>query len=372
MTKDKRLPLILSLGALILALLFFVIRGFAPRTPPANILWGSGMIEGDEVQVSPKISGKVVRLLVREGDQVKLGAPIAYLDSQEIQARVKAAKAQVVRLEREVEKAKVALDLTKEVVEKGITEARAAMKAAIAQVEGTRAQWEKWKKDWLRFKALKEKRVISQRRLDEVEAAAKGAQAQWKGAQEELKRAQAALEKALAQKREVTLRKKEVAVLESALASARAQLEEAQALLDDTKIYSPVQGRVVEKLVEEGEVVTAGTPLVVVTDLDRLYLKVYIPETQVGRIALGQEARIYVDAFPDKPFPAWVCYVAPRSEFTPKEVQTHQERVQYTFAVKLCVRKNRDHLLKPGMPGDGVIKVKQGPWWNPIKQKRVP
>ena len=371
MRQEKKI-LLLFLGVALVVGLIILARGLKPKNPPKNIVWGSGMVEGDEVQVAPKISGKVARLMVKEGDPVNKGTIIALLDSQEIKARVEAAQAQVKRLEKEVERAKVALELTRETVEKGIKEARAAVKAAQARARGAQAQWEKWKRDWRRFKALKERRVISQRRLDEVEAAAKGARARWEGAREELKRARAALGKALAQRKEITLRKKEVAALESALASAKARLKEARALLEDTRIPSPVEGRVVEKLVEEGEVVTAGTPLVVITNLDRLFLKIYIPEPQVGRIALGQEARIYVDAFPTSPFPAQVCYVSPRSEFTPKEVQTHKERVQYTFAVKLCVKENRGHLLKPGMPGDGVIKVAPGPWWNPIKRETVP
>ncbi len=372
MKKGTKGLLIALAGASVLvafSLLFF--KGLSRKSPPSNIIWGSGTVEGDEVEVSPKISGRVSRLLVKEGDPVAQGAPIAYLDSQEIQARVKAAKAQVERLEKEVERARVALALTREVVKRRIQEAQAMVKAARAQAQGARARWERWKRDWKRFQNLRERRVISQRRLDEVVAAAKGARAQWEGAREKLEEARAAFKRATARRKEISLREKDIAVLESALAAARARLEEAKAVLADTRISSPVNGRVMEKLVEEGEVVTAGTPLVVVTNLDSLYLKIYIPEPQMGRIALGQEGRIYVDAFPHTPFPAQVCYVAPKAEFTPKEVQTHKERVQYTFAVKLCVKENRDHLLKPGMPGDGVIKVGPGPWWNPIKREQV-
>ncbi len=354
----------ISLGGLIL-----LSNSLTQKKSPPNIIWGSGIIEGDEVEVSPKIPGKVARLMVKEGGSVALGAPIAILDSREIQARMKAAQAQVTRLKREVDKAKVALNLTREVVGKKIQEAEAMVKGARARLQGAQAQWEKWNKDWKRFQALRDRKVISQRRLDEVAAAAKSARAQMDEAQQELNRARAALETALAKRREITLRKKEIGILRSALATAQANLEKAQAFLADTLIPSPVKGRVVEKLVEEGEVVTAGTPLVIVTNLDSLYLKIYIPEPQMGRIALGQEARVYVDAFPDTPFPARVCYVAPKAEFTPKEVQTHKERVQYTFAVKLCVKENKNHLLKPGMPGDGVIKVGPGPWWNPIREE---
>jgi len=205
--------------------------------------------------------------------------------------------------------------------------------------------------------------------MDEVEAAYKSAEAQVKGEKEERTRAQAALKVALAGRREIILRAKELEALSSAYNVAKANLKAAQARLDDTRIYAPTEGRVVEKLVEEGEVVTGGTPLIILVDLNSLYLKVYLPETQMGKVALGQKARIYVDSFPHQAFPAKVCYVASKSEFTPKEVQTHRERVQYTFAAKLCIAENRGLRLKPGMPGDGVIQTAPGPWWNPIEKK---
>lgn len=373
MSFPSRRYILLFIVLIVLSVsIFLLAKGLSRKHPPPGIIWASGIVEGDQTEVAPKIPGKVARLFVKEGDKVEKGELIALMDSQEIKAQVKAARAQTEQLKREVEKAKVALALTKEVVKRKIQAAQAGVKAAEAQLQGAIAQWVKWRKDWERFRALREKGVISQKRMDEVDAAYKGAEAQMEGSREEVARARAALKEALAERKEITLRAKELKALFSAYKTAKAKLEAAQARLNDTKIYAPTEGWVVEKLVEQGEVVTAGTPLVILVDLNALYLKVYLPETQMGKVALGQKARIYVDAFPHQAFPAKACYVAPKSEFTPKEVQTHRERVQYTFAVKLCVVKNRGLRLKPGMPGDGVIKTAPGPWWNPIEKRIEP
>jgi HlyD family secretion protein len=358
------------LGGLFLLTLFLVFRFILVHKVPDNVLVGSGIVEGDEVELASKVPGRVERLYVKEGDRVEKGNVIARLDSEDIKARVEAAQARVRQLRRELKRAKVAFELTKDLVDKGIKEARAGVEVAKARLDGAKARWKKWEKDWRRFTLLKKREVIAQKRLDEVEAAFKEAKSAMEASAQDLIRAKTVLETALAKKREVVLKEKDVEVLEAAVATAEANLKETGAYLKDTVIRSPSKGVVVEKLVEEGEVVTAGTPLVVITDLDSLYLKIYVPETLVGLVSIGQKARLYVDSYPERPFNAEVCYVAHKSEFTPKEVQTHRERVQYTFAVKLCILENKGYKLKPGMPGDGVLKLTPGPWWNPIKERK--
>lgn len=351
-------------------LLFLLIMYLAQKKIPSNLVVGSGMIEGDEVEISPKVPGKIIKLLVREGDEVKKGDPIAYLEAKDIQARVDGARDRMEQLQQEVERAKEAYLFTKETVKRQIEEARANLEAARARVEGAQANFARVERDWSRYLNLYKRRVISKQKMDEVDTAYKVAKAQLEASRKGLEGARATLKVALARRKEIEIRKREIRVLGKRLDQSKASLREALSYLEDTKIYSPTNGAVVEKLVEEGEVVAAGSPLVVVTDLDALYLKIYIPEIEVGKVALAQPSRIYVDAYPERSFPASVCFVAQRAEFTPKEVQTYRERVQYTFAVKLCIEKNREHLLKPGLPGDGVIQIAPGPWWNPIKKKR--
>jgi HlyD family secretion protein len=116
-------------------------------------------------------------------------------------------------------------------------------------------------------------------------------------------------------------------------------------------------------MVDVGEVVAAGAPLLELVDLDRLYLKVYVPEVQIGKLRLDLPARIYTDAFPDQPFDATLRYIASKAEFTPKEVQTQDERVKLIYAVKLYLKENPDHRLTPGLPADAIIRWKDDVDW---------
>lgn len=147
---------------------------------------------------------------------------------------------------------------------------------------------------------------------------------------------------------------------------AQAALVEAQSVHGDLTISSPTAGVVMTRLVDNGEVVAAGAPLLDLVDLDRLFLKVFVPEAQIGKLRLDLPARVYADAFPDHGFPATVRYIASQAEFTPKEVQTADERVKLVYPVKLYLEANPDHRLTPGLPADAVIRWKDSvPWQKP-------
>jgi HlyD family secretion protein len=147
---------------------------------------------------------------------------------------------------------------------------------------------------------------------------------------------------------------------------AEAVLSESQSVLDDFKIAAPSSGMITTRLADAGEVVAAGSPLFDIVDLDRLYLKVYVPEIFIGKLRLGLPARIYIDAFADRYFDATVKYIASNAQFTPKEVQTPDERVKLVYAVKLYLKNNPDHRLSPGLPADAIIQWKEGtPWAGP-------
>ena len=126
---------------------------------------------------------------------------------------------------------------------------------------------------------------------------------------------------------------------------------------------SPIDGRVLTRTVERGERVEPGTPLFTLVDLDRLYVKIYVPEPSIGKVALGQEARVSVDAYPGRAFPARVSRVSQEAEFTPKNVETREERVKLVFAVEVSLLENPQGVLKPGMPADAVIRWQpDAPW----------
>lgn len=149
-------------------------------------------------------------------------------------------------------------------------------------------------------------------------------------------------------------------------AQARATLAEVESARGDLTIVAPTGGIVMTRTADTGEVVGAGAPLLDLADLDRLYLRVFVAETDIGKLRLGLPAQVYTDAFPDQPFPATVQYIASRAEFTPKEIQTPDERVKLVYAAKLYLDANPEHRLTPGLPADAIIRWKPDtPWQRP-------
>lgn len=142
----------------------------------------------------------------------------------------------------------------------------------------------------------------------------------------------------------------------------------ANADLDDTLILSPVDGVVVAQIVRPGEVVGQGTPLVTIINMDDLFLKIFLSTEFAGKVNLGDEARIFPDSMPKDGFNAYVNKVAEKAEFTPKNVETKSQRAKLVFELKLKVKENTDYKLKPGMPADGVIKIKKDVSWNKYKR----
>lgn len=155
----------------------------------------------------------------------------------------------------------------------------------------------------------------------------------------------------------------EVDAQSAALREARASLAEQRRYLDELTVRAPSDGTVLVRTIERGEWVQPGTPLYTLVDLGQLYLKIYVPEPDIGKIVLGRQARVYVDAFPGRFFAARVSKTASEAEFTPKNVETREERVKLVFAVELALDENPGAVLKPGMPADAVVRVEEGPEW---------
>lgn len=164
---------------------------------------------------------------------------------------------------------------------------------------------------------------------------------------------------------EVEAAVKAITQAESSYRAAEQRIKEAQADLNETKIYSPAGGVILSRPVEVGEVVNPGTVLYVMVDLNKLYVKVYIPEPEIGKLKIGLPARVYIDAYPDKYFNGKITKIYEQAEFTPKNVETKEERVKLVFGVEVSV-ENPEGLLKPSMPADVVIKWKDdAPWIKP-------
>ncbi len=166
---------------------------------------------------------------------------------------------------------------------------------------------------------------------------------------------------------DVRQREEEVRNAVAMLEKARAALASAEADLSDSRVYSPISGRVTTKISEPGEVIAAGTPIFTLIDLDRLYLRVFLPTDKAGKVKIGNSARIQPDALGKETFEGVVTKVADTAEFTPKNVETKEQRAKLVFEVKIKVLNNRDRKLKAGMPAEGWIRFDDSSPWDRVK-----
>ncbi|TAK08247.1 MAG: HlyD family efflux transporter periplasmic adaptor subunit [Candidatus Manganitrophaceae bacterium] len=288
-------------------------RFFSPPPLPEGILEGHGRIEGTEIAVSGKITGRIAAMGVKEGERVEKGTEIARLSADEIEARLSQAQARAEAAERQVT----------QLSERVKTLAHHAAKVRV---------------DHERNQALFRQGVLSKQQFDRSESALKEAEG-------ELRATEALL-----------------AASQSEAAAAQAIRREAEAALSEMRITAPITGTIVTKAMEEGELALPGRTLVTLVDLTHPYLRVYLPEREIGKVKLGDPARVFVDSFPNRPFEAEVTEVAQKAEFTPKDVHMPDERVTLVYGVKLQI-KNPQGFLKPGMPADALIKWKpETPW----------
>lgn len=333
---------------------------------PEGLIQANGRIEGDAVTVASKTAGKIADIAVREGDAVQAGQLLARLDDAQLRARVDQAAAAVAMLESQLASARVALDLLRKEVPLAVDSARAGVgraQAALAKAEATERQ-ERLDADRLRDMAAKG--FASSQQNERAQLALDAAATESTSAREALVQSRKQLAQAELGEGRIRSKEAEFLALQAQLRQAQAALAEAESMLADLTIRAPVAGVVVARVREPGEVVAVGAPLLDLVDLDQLYLKVYVAEAQIGKLRLGLPARVYTDAFPDHPVEATVRTISSRAEFTPKEVQTPDERVKLVYAVKLYLNANPRHRLTPGLPADAVIRWKEGvPWAKP-------
>ncbi len=333
---------------------------------PEGLVQANGRIEGDHVTVASKFAGKIHEMLVREGDSVRAGQEMARLDSEQVQAKLRQAEQAIVAARAQHRAAQTGLELLECEVPLMIETAEASVEHAKAVVAKAIAAEQQSERDAARFSDLASRGTIDKRKGEEAELGWTVAKNDVRVAETALTRAEKQLAEAKLGERRLQAKRQEIEALAAQVAGAEAVRDEAQSVLDDLVITAPADGVITTRVVDVGEIVAAGSPLFDLVNLDRLYLKVYVPEIEIGRVRLQLPARIYTDAFPEDPFPATVQFVSSRAEFTPKEVQTPDERVKLVYAVKLYLDENPDHQLSPGLPADAVIRWKEDtPWAKP-------
>ncbi|MBI2815858.1 MAG: efflux RND transporter periplasmic adaptor subunit [Acidobacteria bacterium] len=353
----RTLLIIVLIGAAALAFYYRVLPGLTEK-PPQDVLMASGRIEGREITLAAKeIQARVKSLLVDEGDDVKKGQLVAELEANQLESRFAGLQANIAALDVQIRQASIDAAYTAKNSAASVAAAEAAVSSAKARLERARSVLNNAKLEQERAVRLHEDQVVSRSVLDQASMRLETSQADVNAAEKELAQAEANLTLAQASKGNVELKIEQLHALEQSRRAAQAQLAEAQANLAERNIYVPSDGTILSRAVEPGDVVSPGSPIFVMVDMNRLYLKVYIPEPDIPKLKLGQPAEISVDAFPGKTFPARITRIYNQAEFTPKNVETKEERVKMVFGVELGL-ENPDRLLKPGMPADCLIRWK--------------
>ncbi len=387
MPKPLRVVLVLALVATAGTLIWY----FGLRTPPepAGVIAVSGRIEGDDAIVSAKVGGRLREVSVREGDAVTAGQVIAVLDDDQVSARVAQAKSgvdaaaarldrarrQIGVLEEQLAQSRIGVDQARLDAQGRVDQARAQIAAAEATLAQAEANWQQAVWDAERFETLAKEghepeRIAKQTRSQAtaLEAAVRAARRQVEAARGALEAATASLKnpavrtsQASAIEQQIAQARTDVTAFDSELARARALVEEAEATRGDLSVRAPFDGTVATRAAEPGEVLAPGTPIVTIVNLGDVYMRGFIPEGDIGRVKIGQAARVYLDSSPSTPIEAEVTRIDPQASFTPENTYFRDDRVKQVFGVKLRVR-GAEGFAKPGMPADGQILVEGDTW----------
>jgi HlyD family secretion protein len=327
----KKLIPILILVIVVVSIVVLYNRWTA-RKPPGNALMMSGNIEAHESLVGFKVQGRLDELFVEEGQSVHVGDLIARLDNKDYMQQVSADEAALGSREAELDLA-LAGSRTQEI------------KAAEQAVLDAQADMELKKVEFQRNQALYERNAAVSAETRDVAAT-------------NLKRAQATYERNKQTHDELLegTRKEQIAINRANVNTARQNLGLSRIRLEYTSLFAPKTGVVTVRQAELGEVMQPGTPVVTIADLDHLWLRGYVSETDLGRVRWGQHATVRTDTHPDKTYKGRVSFISSVAEFTPKSVETHKERVTLVYRIKIDLN-NPNHELKPGMPADVEIDV---------------
>lgn len=306
----------------------------APAVPQA-----SGYVEATDVRVAPLVGGRVVEMAVAEGDRVSTGQVIARLDTADAALAVRRAAA-----ERDQAAAQLRL-LEAGARPEDVRQARAQAQSAAADIRAAQAELAAAEADVRRFEALLASNAGSRKQRDDAATRRDVAAARVSAAEDRSRAAGEAVSRLRAGSRP-----EEIAAARAQVAAAEAQLATIEKRMTDAEVQAPVDGTITARLVDVGETVAAGTPLVVVTDLDHAWANLYVDEPLVPTLSLGQTVTLRTDA--GQELPARITFISPKAEFTPRNVQTAEERSRLVYRIK-ATADNRDGILKQGMPVEG-------------------
>ncbi|MDH3460516.1 MAG: HlyD family efflux transporter periplasmic adaptor subunit [Burkholderiaceae bacterium] len=327
MFKSSKTTAVVALA--VLAALIGVLAWQTLREPglPQGIAVGNGRLEATQVDITAKFAARLSEVNVKEGDEVTAGQVLARMDARELEAELRQAQALVTQARKQ----------------------RAAATAVIAQRQSEVALAEK---NLARSRELYENQNIPIEQLQRSETAVQTAQAARSVAEAELALAEAGIE------------------------AAAARVESVRTRIDDSVLKTPIDGRVLYRLAEPGEVLPAGGKVFTVLDLTDAFMTIFLPTLQAGRLRIGDEARIVLDAIAEYTIPATVSFVSPEAQFTPKEVETRTEREKLMFRVKVRIAPGllakHAAIMKTGVPGVAYVRLGTDVVWPEALQTRLP
>jgi HlyD family secretion protein len=298
-----------------------------PADLPEGIVGANGRVEANQVEIATKLAGRIIAVVPREGDMVETGSVVARLDQAEIEAQLRQVQAEEQRT-------------------------RQALATARALLESHKGELVFAEQEASRTAILAEKGYAPNERLDQRRQQMTTAEAVVKAATIQIDEADAAIR------------------------SAEAQVDRLKALLADATIKSPIRGRVQYRLVEPGAVLPAGGRIVTLLDLADVSMTIFLPTREAGRLAIGDDARVVLDAAPEYVFPARISFVAAEAQFTPKTVETNDEREKLMFRIKLQASpdmlKGLEERVKSGLRGVGYVRVDRAAKWPAKLAPKLP
>ncbi len=313
---------------------------------PEGIASGNGRIEAVEVDISTQSAGRIRQILADEGDFVNAGDVLAQMDTDQAESQRRQAEAQLRRAEISIETARSL-----------VAQREAEQKAAAAIIAQREAQLDAAQRRLVRSQQLSESRTVSQQILDDDRANARGVEAAVSAAKAQLAATEAGISAAKAQ----------VVDAEAAVDAAKAAISTIAVEINDATLKAPKPGRVQYRVAQPGEVISAGGRVLNLVDLSDVYITFFLPTAQAGQVAIGADARIVLDAAPQFVIPAKISFVADVAQFTPKSVETEEERQKLVFRVKAKIPQEllQKYIqqVKTGLPGTVYVKLNSEATW---------
>jgi HlyD family secretion protein len=341
---SKRNLVLAAIGVLLVA--FVAWKVLAGPELPDGFAAGNGRLEANELYISTKFPGRIKEVLVKEGDTVEPGQVVARMDTEELEARLRQALAQM----REAQD-------SERVARADVGAKRAQIGTRRSEITARQAEHTYAQQQYIRSRSLVGEGAVSEQEAQVDSARMLTSRAQVVGSRAELAAANADLVGSQAL----------VGRSGSTIAAAAAEADLIRAQIKDSVLVAPIRGRVESRLAEPGEVLAAGGRVFSMVDLSDVYMYVFLPEKAVGKLKLGSEARIVLDAAPQYPIRSTVSYISPTAQFTPKTVETQEERHNLTFRVKLQIPADRlrqyEALVKAGVPGMGYVRFDDKAQW---------